>query len=79
MLQNMLCQVAFALRHGPEGGNPLTGRFYDEIKQLPRCLDPLDENLVFHNYLAKMTLYYEGWESSRRAKISGPQFKLPVC
>jgi GAF domain-containing protein len=56
MLQNMLCQVAFALRHGPEGANPLTGTFYDEAKQLPHCLDPLDENLVFHNYLAKMTL-----------------------
>jgi predicted ATPase/GAF domain-containing protein len=56
MLQNMLCQVAFALRHGPEGSNPLTGRFYDEAKQLPRCLEPLEENLVFHNYLAKMTL-----------------------
>jgi predicted ATPase/GAF domain-containing protein len=56
MLQNMLCQLAFALRHGPEGSNPLSGRFYDEAKQLPRCLDPLDENLVFHNYLAKVTL-----------------------
>lgn len=56
VLQNMLCQVAFALRHGPEGANPLTGRFYDEAKELPRCLEPLDVNLVFHNYLAKMTL-----------------------
>lgn len=56
LLQNMLCQVVFALRHGPEGTNPLVGRFYDEHKDLPRCLEPLDENLVFHNHLAKLML-----------------------
>jgi GAF domain-containing protein len=55
LLQNMLCQMVLALRHGPERG-PLSGAFYDEATELPRCLDPLDENLVFHNHLAKMTL-----------------------
>jgi predicted ATPase/GAF domain-containing protein len=75
MLQNMLCQVAFALRSGPESANPLSGRFYDEAKQLPRCLDPLDENLVFHNYLSKMTLclflgnHASAFEAARRGRV----------
>lgn len=59
LLQNMLCQMVLALRHGPEDTNPLSGRFYDEddeAQELPRCLKPLDENLVFHNHLAKLTL-----------------------
>ena len=56
LLQHMLRQVVFALRHGPEHANALSGDFYDESKELPRCLDLLDENLVFHNFLAKLTL-----------------------
>ncbi|HET7504387.1 MAG TPA: AAA family ATPase [Kofleriaceae bacterium] len=56
LLQNMLCQMVLALRNGPEQENPLSGPLYDEGAELPRCLDPLDENLVFHNHLAKLTL-----------------------
>jgi predicted ATPase len=56
LLQNMLCQMVHALRHGPERGAPLSGKFYDDAAELPRCLEPLDANLVFHNHLAKLTL-----------------------
>jgi predicted ATPase len=56
LLQNMLCQLVVALRHGTEPAASLSGRFYDEANDLPRCLDPLDENLVFHHHLARMML-----------------------
>ncbi|HEX8111976.1 MAG TPA: AAA family ATPase [Kofleriaceae bacterium] len=56
LLQNMLCQMVHTLRHGPERDAPLSGKFYDDAAELPRCLEPLDANLVFHNYLAKLTL-----------------------
>jgi GAF domain-containing protein/two-component sensor histidine kinase len=56
LLQNMLCQMVHALRHGPDRDAPLSGKFYDDAAELPRCLEPLDANLVFHNHLAKLTL-----------------------
>jgi predicted ATPase/GAF domain-containing protein len=56
LLQNMLCQLVVALRQGPERAALLSGRFYDEARDLPRCLEPLDENLVLLNYLAKLML-----------------------
>jgi predicted ATPase len=73
VLQNMLCQLVLALRLGVE--SQMSGRFYDEAKELPRCLDPLDENLVFHNYLAKtMSCLFLGdhaaaAEAARRGRV----------
>ncbi|HEX7841653.1 MAG TPA: AAA family ATPase [Kofleriaceae bacterium] len=73
LLQNMLCQMVLVLRHRPERDNPLSGRFYDEVRDLPQCFDPLDENLIFHNYLAKMTLclFLEDHESAVAAARAG--------
>jgi predicted ATPase/GAF domain-containing protein len=75
VLQDMLCQMVHALRYGPEHPNPLSGRFYDESRELPRCLEPLDENLVFHNYLAKLTLclflgdHASALDAARRGRV----------
>src|SRR5581483_9297686 len=56
LLQNLLCQLVWALRHAHGRAATLSGRFYNEDTDLARCREPLDENLIFHHYLAKLTL-----------------------
>jgi GAF domain-containing protein len=63
-IQNLLCQIAAALREpvdragGQDGPppSPLIGRFYDERRDLPARLEALDASVVFHHYLAKLML-----------------------
>lgn len=54
--QRLLTQMVRDLRDGSGGAGPLSGPIYDEKVSLPLCLDPLDENLVFHNHMAKLVL-----------------------
>ena len=54
--QRLLTQMVRDLREGSAGGGPLRGPIYDEELALPQCLAPLDDNLAFHNHLAKLVL-----------------------
>jgi predicted ATPase/GAF domain-containing protein len=56
LLQDLLCQALSDLRDGPSHGGLLSGPFYDQQKELPRCFDPMDENLVFHNHMLRTVI-----------------------
>jgi predicted ATPase len=56
LMQKLLCQLVFELQRRPAGAQSLAGPFYDEAELLPRCKQPLDHNLVFHNHFAQMIL-----------------------
>jgi predicted ATPase/GAF domain-containing protein len=56
ILQQLLCQMVRDLKALPLDGAPLSGPFYDEDEKLPRCLEPLDQNLAFHHYMVKAML-----------------------
>lgn len=56
LLQRLLNQMVLDLQGGAAGSTPLAGPIYDESVSLPLCLEPLDENLVFHNHMAKLVV-----------------------
>jgi predicted ATPase/GAF domain-containing protein len=56
LLQALFSQVVQDLRCPERGERFLAGPLYDEATGLRRCLEPLDENQVFHHSLAKLTL-----------------------
>ena len=73
LMQSIVCQTSADLRDKALLGPVLSGDFYDEAALLPRCLEPLDENLVFHNYLAKVMLhvYFGDGEAGMEAARQG--------
>jgi GAF domain-containing protein len=56
LLQKLFRQLVYELQRRPPNVVPLAGPFYVEAEMLPRCLQPLDHNLVLHHYLARMIL-----------------------
>jgi predicted ATPase/GAF domain-containing protein len=56
ILQQLLCQLVHDLREPSADRPPLDGPEYAESGMLARCLEPLDHNLAFHNYMARMML-----------------------
>jgi predicted ATPase/GAF domain-containing protein len=56
ILERLFCQIVHDLRDGPSGEAPLGGPHYAESEMLPRCIQPIDENLAFHHFLAKMII-----------------------
>jgi GAF domain-containing protein len=54
ILQQLLCQLLQDLCDDTRVGPVLRGPLYDEPSMLPRCLEPLDHNLAFHHYFAKL-------------------------
>ena len=58
VLMQVFCQQIHDLRDKRGASTPLAGPLYVEEAMLPRCLDPLDHNLAFHHYMAKMLLCF---------------------
>ncbi len=56
IMQSILCQVVHDLRASEISAAPLSGPYYAAGEMLPRCLEPLDQNLAFHHHLAHMML-----------------------
>jgi predicted ATPase/GAF domain-containing protein len=56
VLMQIFCQIVADLRDVAGTAEPLAGPAYVESVMLPRCLEPLDHNLAFHHYMAKMLL-----------------------
>ena len=56
IMQELLCQHVSDLQDERPGVVPLSGPLYVESAMLKRCLEPLDQNLVFHHYFSKMML-----------------------
>lgn len=54
LLQDMLCQALRDLRSQEPVQSVLSGPLYVEETALPKCLDPIDQNLVFHHFMVKM-------------------------
>jgi predicted ATPase/GAF domain-containing protein len=56
ILQDLLVQLVNDLRDTSGKGAVLHGPVYEESEALPRCSNPIDHNLIFHNHLAKLVL-----------------------
>ncbi|HEX2658144.1 MAG TPA: AAA family ATPase [Polyangia bacterium] len=74
VLQSLLSQVVHDLQN-TDGRQPvLAGPFYRESEMLAHCLDPLDQNLVFHHHMCLLminTFLGRGpaaWEAARRGR-----------
>lgn len=56
LLQGVLSQIVFELRREAGATSTLAGPHCNERESLPQCLDPIDHNLLFQHYLAKLML-----------------------
>jgi predicted ATPase/GAF domain-containing protein len=78
LLQNIFCQVIHDLKYHERGTSLLAGPIYDEVTGLPQCLEPRDENLMFHNHLCKlMVATFLGDSAAARdaARLGRPRMK----
>jgi hypothetical protein len=76
ILEELLCQLVHDLVTPHADSRTLDGPFYDEQVMLPRCLEPVDHNLVFNHHFAKvyLALYLDDLETALSAATAGRAF-----